>query len=162
MVSIKRRRKSSRFRGSHTHARGGKKKARGSGHRGGFGMAGSGKRGDQKKTLILKNNLDTYFGKRTTRLTFRPRLKTFNLSRFVDTLPTLLDRKMVIEAKGMYSCTLKEYKLVGALTSPMNVSFTVGAASEDAVASVQKQGGNVTILGERATEEKAVSPKAKK
>ena len=48
-LRVKRRRKSRRFRGSHTHGRGFKKKARGSGHRGGVGMAGTGKRGDQRK-----------------------------------------------------------------------------------------------------------------
>ena len=58
---IKKRKKSSRYRGSHTHGRGGKKKARGSGHRGGVGMAGTGKRADQKKTLIITD--ENYFGK---------------------------------------------------------------------------------------------------
>lgn len=60
-MSVKKRTKVSRHHGTHTHGRGAKKKARGSGHRGGVGMAGTGKRGDQKKTLILK--IKNYFGK---------------------------------------------------------------------------------------------------
>lgn len=40
----KKRKKGTRFRGYRSHSRGFKKKARGSGHRGGFGMAGTGKK----------------------------------------------------------------------------------------------------------------------
>ena len=57
----KKRKKSSRMRGSVTHGIGGMKKARGSGHRGGFGMAGTGKRADQRKSFIT-NMKDKYFG----------------------------------------------------------------------------------------------------
>ncbi|MBU0467250.1 MAG: hypothetical protein KKF39_06330 [Nanoarchaeota archaeon] len=46
---IKKRKKVSRARGTHTHGRGFKKKARGSGHRGGVGKEGTGKRADHKK-----------------------------------------------------------------------------------------------------------------
>ena len=41
--------KDTRQRGNHTHGWGSKKKHRGSGHRGGKGNAGSGKKADQKK-----------------------------------------------------------------------------------------------------------------
>ena len=63
---MNKRRKVTRHRGSHSHQRGAKKKARGSGHRGGFGLAGTGKRGDQKKTLVLKKHGNSYFGKSKT------------------------------------------------------------------------------------------------
>src|SRR3989344_5407367 len=62
-MKAKKRKKSSRFRGTHTHGRGFKKKARGSGHRGGVGMAGTGKRGDQKKSKVLNLFGNKYFGK---------------------------------------------------------------------------------------------------
>ena len=51
-MKMHKRRKSSRYRGSKTHGRGFKKKARGSGHRGGFGMAGTGKRMSQELSLL--------------------------------------------------------------------------------------------------------------
>ncbi len=51
------------MRASQTHGWGAKKKHRGSGNRGGRGMAGSGKRADQKKPSILKEYGNTYFGK---------------------------------------------------------------------------------------------------
>lgn len=59
----KKRKKKSRMRGSATHGWGARKKHRGAGNRGGRGMAGSGKRADQKKPSILKEYGTSYFGK---------------------------------------------------------------------------------------------------
>ena len=61
---IIKRKKNTRQRGTHTHGWGSKKKHRGAGNRGGRGMAGSGKRADQKKPSILKKYGSSYFGKR--------------------------------------------------------------------------------------------------
>jgi ribosomal protein L15 len=134
MARVHKRRKSSRFRGSHTHGRGGKKKARGSGHRGGFGMAGSGKRGDQKKTQILKKGMEEYFGKRQTRMRFgSKRLKTLNLER------------LTMQPKEE---NWTEYKAVGELTHPLKLNITVGAASPVAIKSVEKHGGKLTVKNE--------------
>ncbi|MBI2138503.1 uL15 family ribosomal protein [Candidatus Woesearchaeota archaeon] len=58
---VNKRKKFSRMRGSHTHGWGSKKKHRGSGNRGGFGMAGTGKKADQRKTQIWQD--PHYFGK---------------------------------------------------------------------------------------------------
>src|SRR3989344_8740032 len=101
-LKIKRRKKSGRFRGSHTHARGGKKKARGSGHRGGFGMAGTGKRGDQRKTLILKNTIkEKYFGKRQTRMRFGvTKLPIVNLERIH--LESYVKKELAKEHNGIW------------------------------------------------------------
>lgn len=60
-MTVRKRRKFSRLRGSHTHGWGSKKKHRGAGNRGGKGMAGTGKRADSKKPNIWKNK--KYFGK---------------------------------------------------------------------------------------------------
>jgi large subunit ribosomal protein L15 len=62
-MKIKKRKKSTRMhgRGMGTHGGGARKKRKGSGHRGGIGMAGTGKRADQKKTLILKLYGNNYF-----------------------------------------------------------------------------------------------------
>lgn len=59
-MTVNRRKKNSRQRASHTHGWGSKKKHRGSGNRGGKGMAGSGKRADQLKPSLWK---ERYFGK---------------------------------------------------------------------------------------------------
>jgi len=59
-MTVNKRNKAGRFRGSMTHGWGSKKKHRGSGNRGGKGMAGSGKRADSKKPSIWNKK---YFGK---------------------------------------------------------------------------------------------------
>lgn len=129
-MKYRKKRKSSKFRGSHTHGRGGKKKARGSGHRGGFGMAGSGKRGDQKKTQILKLGMETYFGKRTTRMAHgKVKLRTLNLERIGDVKET--------DYTG--------YKVVGHLSRDIKLNITASAASPSAVKSVEKHGGKITL-----------------
>lgn len=63
-MTVNKRKKLSRMRGTHTHGWGAKKKHRGAGHRGGRGMAGSGKRADQKKPTILKLYGNDYYGKK--------------------------------------------------------------------------------------------------
>src|SRR3989338_7387915 len=59
-MTINKRKKNDRQRGSKTHGWGAKKKHRGQGNRGGRGMAGTGKRADSKKPSIWKED---YFGK---------------------------------------------------------------------------------------------------
>ncbi len=62
-MPINKRKKSGRFRAKTTHGYGSMKKNRGAGNRGGRGMAGTGKRADQKKPTILKKYGPSYFGK---------------------------------------------------------------------------------------------------
>lgn len=57
------RKKNTRRYGKTTHGYGSRKKHRGAGNRGGRGMAGTGKRADQKKTWILKHYGLEYFGR---------------------------------------------------------------------------------------------------
>ena len=93
-MKFKKRKKSSRFRGSHTHGRGFKKKARGSGHQGGVGMAGTGKRGDQKKTLILNLYGKDYFGKdKALRRKPYPKLEVINIRQIIENLPFYIKLK---------------------------------------------------------------------
>ncbi len=63
-MPYQKRKKNTRQRGSKTHGWGSMKKHRGAGNRGGRGMAGSGKRAKQKKTLILKLYKNNYLGKK--------------------------------------------------------------------------------------------------
>lgn len=60
-MKLKKRKKSRKMRGTRLHGWAAKKH-KGSGNRGGKGMAGTGKRGDQRKNYVLKN-LFPYFGK---------------------------------------------------------------------------------------------------
>lgn len=61
---VNKRKKVVKYRGSGTHGGGAKKKRRGAGNRGGRGMAGSGKRADQKKPSIIQEYGNSYFGKK--------------------------------------------------------------------------------------------------
>lgn len=144
-LKLKRRRKSRRFRGSHTHGRGFKKKARGSGHRGGVGMAGTGKRGDQRKTMILKNTLDeVYFGKRQTKMRFgNPKPETFNLTNI--SLSSLVHKKIAKESSGKYEISIPKHKVVGELTQNVKLVIHANSASEGAIASVKKHGGDIVV-----------------
>tara|TARA_Y100000310_G_scaffold344294_1_gene456260 strand:+ start:3629 stop:4060 length:432 start_codon:yes stop_codon:yes gene_type:complete len=56
-------RKSKGQRGYNSHGWGSKKKHRGAGHRGGRGMAGTGKRADTKKPTIINLYGNDYYGK---------------------------------------------------------------------------------------------------
>lgn len=141
-MRLKRRNKSSRFRGSKTHARGFKKKARGSGHQGGVGMAGTGKRGDQKKTLVLNLYGNDYFGKDKTlrRGNKAPKLKSVNLQYIQDNLDSLVKRGLAKENKGTYEIDLKGYKILGEGNLDVKAKITASAASESAIEKMKKIG----------------------
>lgn len=134
-MRVKKRKKSSRFRGTHTHGRGFKKKARGSGHRGGVGMAGSGKRGDQKKTLVLKLYGHDYFGKsKTLRKKKVIKLKAMNVGEISE------------KYSGKNEVELKGYKILGDGEISSKIKITASAASKSAIDKVKKAGGDIVIV----------------
>ncbi len=140
-MKVKKRTKSSRFRGSHTHARGFKKKARGSGHRGGKGMAGTGKRGDQKKTLILNLYGNDYFGKgKVRRRKVTPKLEVVNLWEIIQN-----PSKFGKETKDHIEVNLKGYKILGEGEVNKKIKMTVSKISKSASEKVKKAGGEITL-----------------
>lgn len=129
MIANKKRKKNTRHRGSHTASRGAKKKARGSGHRGGVGNAGSGKRGDQKKDLI-----NHPFGKdKTLRKKVVRDLKTINLRQIQESFDT---KKEVI---------LNGYKILSAGEVKTKLQIKADAASKSAIDKVKKAGGDIIV-----------------
>ena len=130
------------MRGSHTHGRGFKKKARGSGHRGGIGMAGSGKRADQKKTLITKKYKNSYFGK-DKRLGKKNQTKSISLQTIVQRLENLGKK-----GKDHYEINLKNYKIIGKSDLKVKLKIVAKEASNGAKESVTKAGGEI-ITSER-------------
>lgn len=98
---IRRRKKVRKLRGSHTHGWGCKKKHRGGGSKGGKGMAGTGKRKDQKWTWTIKYAPDR-LGKRGFH---RPKAvqyvpQTINLSDIDENLQLFLDMGVAYEEEG--------------------------------------------------------------
>ena len=147
-MKFKKRKKSSRFRGSHTHGRGFKKKARGSGHRGGKGLAGTGKRADQKKTLVLNLYGNDYFGKdKTLRRKPSPKLKTINLWQINENRPYFLKIKKAEETKNEIVMNLKGYKVLGdgEIKSSKKLKITASAASKSALEKVKKAGSEIIV-----------------
>jgi large subunit ribosomal protein L15 len=145
MAHVKRRRKSTRFRGSKTHARGFKKKARGSGHQGGVGMAGSGKRGDQKKTLILNLFGNDYFGKDKTlrRGTVAPKLKSMNLGSISEDIHSFVKKGIAKDNKGTYEVDLKGYKILGEGELTIKAHIKASAASKSAFEKIKASGSTI-------------------
>jgi len=138
-MRVKKRRKSTRFRGTHTHARGFKKKARGSGHRGGVGMSGTGKRGDQKKTLVIKLYGNDYFGKsKTLRAGRKPaKLKVINFAE--------LSLNPEAYSKDGVNFDLKGYKILSE-GIPGKWKITASAASQSAIEKIKAAGGEIILL----------------
>ena len=91
-IKTHKRKKSRRMhgRGAGTHGWGARKSHRKKGHRGGKGMSGTGKRGDQKKTLVIKLYGNKYFGKQgvTSRGTEKDKRKRINLETIEKNLET--------------------------------------------------------------------------
>ena len=63
VIKTKKTKKAVGQRGKTNHGHGARKKWKKSGHKGGIGMAGTGKKADHKKTLINKLYGNKYFGK---------------------------------------------------------------------------------------------------
>lgn len=125
----KKRRKKSRYRGTHTHGRGAKKKARGSGHRGGVGKAGSGKRADHKKDLI-----NFPFGKdKVLRRKQKTKLKVINLSQISE------------RYSGNKEVVLTGFKVLGEGELKEKMVIKADAASQSAIDKVKKSGGDIIV-----------------
>ncbi len=154
LQKIKKRKKKSRMNGKNmgTHGWGARKKHKKSGHRGGSGMSGTGKRGDQKKTLITKLYGHKYFGKQgiTSRGTKRDTRQRINL----EDIELKIDKLGKKTSKG-YEIELKDYKILNKSKDykVKNKLFIKAlAASKSSVEAVKKAGGEILIPEEKAEE----------
>ena len=117
-----------------THGSGARKKNQGSGHRGGKGMSGSGKRADHKKTLVNKLYGHKYFGKQgiTSRGTKRDKLNRINVGEIQDKY-----------APG--EIKLLKYKILGKGEITGKYIITCFQASKSAIEKVKKAGGEIIV-----------------
>jgi len=143
-MRVKKRKKASRMHGKNqgTHGRGARKKAKKSGHKGGVGMAGSGKRGDQKKTLVLKLHGHEYFGKKgvTSRGTKRDIRKRVNVGEI-----ELHLEKYGKKTKEGYEIKLPNYKILGNGEVKNKLFVTCLEISTSAKEKIEKAGGTVVV-----------------
>ena len=147
-MKLKKRKKESRMHGRKmgTHGGGARKKRKGSGHRGGVGMAGSGKRADQKKTLITKLYGNSYFGKQgvTSRGTKRDKRKRINLEDIQNNLDKYGNKK----GTG-FEVELKNYKILGRGEVKDKLIITAKEASQSAIEKVKAKGGDILLAGKQ-------------
>ena len=109
-MKIKKTKKHTGARGQTNHGHGARKKAKKSGHKGGVGMAGTGKKADQKKSLVLKKYGNKYFGRRG--ITSKPTAKKKNLMINVGDIAkdyVSLEKRFGKDGK----LDLSEYKILG-------------------------------------------------
>ena len=151
-MRLKKRRKSSRMhgRGTGSHGWGFRKKHKKSGHRGGKGMAGTGKRADQKKTLITKLYGNAYFGKQgiTSKGTEKDKRKRINISEVESKIGTYLKKGIAKRGKDEIEINLEEYKILGSSDSYMpknKLIIKALEASKSAMEKVKKAGGEIIV-----------------
>ena len=150
-MTVNKRKKNTRQRGHKTHGWGAKKKHRGQGHRGGRGMAGTGKRADSKKPSIWKN-LD-YFGKHGfISKTPKVKINPINISYIEQHISKFLSSNLVKEEDGFYSLELEKIgfnKLLGDGKVSSKFKIKTPYASKTAVAKIKEAGGEVFGLIEK-------------
>ncbi len=132
-MKLKKRKKSSRDRGRRTCGFSAKLH-KGKGSKGGKGMSGTGKRADQKKTLIIKKYGNKYFGKQgiTSRKTEKKKDKIINLEE--------IERKF---KPG--EINLSEHKILGDGEIKEKYIIKAKAASKSAIEKIKKAGGEIII-----------------
>ena len=113
---------------------GARKKAKGSGHRGGKGMAGTGKRADHKKSLILKLYGHGYFGKQgiTSKGTERDKRDRINVGE-------------IQEKYKPGEVNLSSYKILGDGEVKNKFIITAQGASKSAIEKIEKAGGKIIV-----------------
>jgi len=161
-MKLKRRHKVSRMHGRGTHGWGARKKHMGSGHRGGVGMAGTGKKAGQKIMHIQKLYGSEYFGKSgiTSRKTKREKNYVYNLGYIEANLETL--KKKFGNKEGIID--LSEYKILGEGEVTGKLLIKARAISAGAKEKIEKAGGKVIVpefRDEKKGEEKKEDKKEK-
>ncbi len=160
--------KKQRGKGMGTYGRGARKAGKDKGHHGGIGMAGSGKRADQKKTLIIKLYGNNYFGKQgvTSKGTRRKKREDISL-REINDKKEKLGKKT---PKG-WEINLENKKILGNGEVKDKLIITAKAASKPAIEKVEKAGGKIILpkkkekaggKKEEASEDKSKEPVEKK
>jgi len=145
-MSSNKKKKSIRFRGARSHGYGSHKKHRGSGHQGGVGMAGTGKKADQKKTMIWKDT--KYFGKHGFISKNTITIKGLNLFYIENHLDVLVKNGVAKKEGDAYKIDLKDLKcnkLLGSGTVTRKYHIVSDFASASAVAKVEEAKGTVTV-----------------
>lgn len=143
---IRRKKKVRKLRGSHTHGWGCKKKHRGGGHKGGRGMAGTGKRKKTKWTWVIKYAPD-HLGKRGFKrpVEVQREITAVNLKFIDEHLDELMQLGIAYEEEGRIIVDTTQFadKVLGTgkLTKPLVIKAR--AFSPKAEEKIIQAGGEV-------------------
>lgn len=147
--STHKRKKYSRMHGRKmgTAGTGARKMNRKSGHKGGVGMAGSGKRADHKKTLINKLYGNKYFGKQgiTSKGTKRDKRQRINLGQIQSQINSFIEKGIAKKTSSGFEINLLKYKILSNGEIKEKVVINCLEASKKAVEKVLKAGGKIIL-----------------
>lgn len=144
-MTINKRRKNSRLRGSKTHGWGAMKKHRSKGNKGGAGRAGTGKRGDAKKPSYWHDPRwqGKYgFKKKNKKI----EVKGINISYLDEKLEGLLKKGLIKDNKGVYEVDLQQLgynKLLSGGNALNKYRIKAVFASEKAIEKIKNTGGEI-------------------
>ncbi|MEM3405637.1 MAG: uL15m family ribosomal protein [Candidatus Pacearchaeota archaeon] len=142
-MKLVKRKRSRRFHGTRLWGKN-SKKAKGSGNRGGKGMAGTGKRADQRKTYILRY-YDNYFGKRGFK-SKKEKKTTINIDELQDKLEKFIkEGKAKITNEGIF-LNLEDYKILGRGDIKDKLIIKAYSFSKKAKEKIEKAGGKCENL----------------
>ncbi len=147
-MKVKKRKKSSRARGRRLAFRGYKNRTKGSGNRGGYGMAGTGKRGDQRKTLVLNLYGNDYFGKdKKGQHLEKKKIKSMGLRTILAGLGGMKKEGLAKESKdkGGLEIHLDNYKIIGNDKPGIKMIIHAKAATAGAIEAVKHAGGEIIV-----------------
>ena len=141
-----RRKKDTRMRGSHTHGWGSKKKHRGSGNRGGKGMASTGKRSDAFKPSIWK---EEYFGKHGFYHMGAVHHRIVNVNYIDQNIEKFVAGNVAKKHDGAYVVNIADIgfdKLLGKGRVTKKLILTAKYASSQSIDAIKAAGGEVALI----------------
>ncbi len=145
-MTITKRKKNTRQRGSKTHGWGAMKKHRGAGNRGGRGLAGTGKRADHKKQWAFKVFGKGYFGKHGFTSKSRKKITATNIEYIEKKLQNFLNKKIATKEKDIVAIDFKKTKFNKLLSkgNPTNkYNIKIPFFSKKTKEKIEKAGGSI-------------------
>ncbi len=159
MIKTHAKKKTGKYRGKKmgTYGHGARKMARKSGQRGGSGMAGTGKRADQKKTLITKLYGNDYFGKKgvTSRGTKKDKSDRINLQDIEMNLSNLEKAGIAKKTAKGFELNLASYKILGKGEVKNKLVVKAAGFSKQAEEKIKAAGGEAIVVGKKTEEVKS-------
>jgi len=144
MVIRRKKRKTKKMRGSRTHGRGCAKRGRGSGERGGRGMAG----GHKHKWSYIIHYMPDYFGKHGFVPPTRVEIEAVNVGELDEAVEELVEKGLATKEGDVYRIDVRKLgfsKVLGRGKVTHRLELVADEVSEEAKRKVEEAGGRVLI-----------------